>query len=132
MSLSFLIHYTRQKFHIPNKLTENHEQFPDLKFIIDKINFLIYNYFLKSFLHHHQPMVSPQSLSDSESPQVFRTLLSILDPSQYSRPFSVFWPISTMLHTTSYFQVLQSSYQSLGMVPSAPITINSIVTFMFH
>ena len=49
-------------------------------------------------------MVSHWSLSNSKSPQVSRILLSIL-----AHLFSLF-----DLHSSSYFQVLQSQYQSFG------------------
>ena len=49
-------------------------------------------------------MVSHQSLSDSKSPQVCGTLLSIIDNLDNGAVWMVF----------SYFQVLQSLYQSIG------------------
>ena len=66
-------------------------------------------------------MVSRWSLSDSKSPQVFRTLLSILaDLSN-----AVHWMVST-------HPPISNSFKPLGIVPSAPITIGITVTFMFH
>ena len=67
-------------------------------------------------------MVSHWRLSDSKFPQVSRTLLSILA----DRNNAVVWIASTrpLISKTSSF--------CTNPVPSAPITIGIIVTFMFH
>ena len=71
------------------------------KFII----IIIYSF--ESFSHPRELIVSHRSLSDSKSPQVSRTLLSI------SKSYSLLInPLVTVL--------------------SAPITIGIIVTFMFY
>ena len=69
-------------------------------------------------------MVSHWSLSDSKSPQVSRTLLSILAVLNNV----VVWIVSTRPSTS------KSSSPSSNPVtfPNAPITIGIIVTFMFH
>ena len=65
-------------------------------------------------------MIFLWNLSDSKS-QVSRALLSIMA----NLNNVVVWMVS-------YFQVLQSLYQSLMTVPITPVTIGIIVTFMFH
>ena len=70
-------------------------------------------------------MVFHWSLSDSKSPQVSRNFLSILAVLNNV----VVWLVSTRPPTSkssSYFNNL------LATVPKAPITIDIIVTFMFH
>ena len=67
-----------------------------------------------------QLMVFHWSLSDSKSPQVSRTLLSILAVLNNV----VFWMVSTC--------PLTSKPPFLLAVPKAPITIGIIVTFTFH
>ena len=80
---------------------------------------------IESFSHHCQQMVFHWSLSDSKSPQVSRTLLSILaDPNN-----AVVWIVSTF-PLISEFSCL--FINPLVIVPRAPITIGIIVTFMFH
>ena len=70
-------------------------------------------------------MVFHWSLSDSKSPQVSRTLLSILAVLNNA----VFWMVSTRLPTSK-----SSNHFSkpLVTVTNAPITIGKIVIFMFH
>ena len=63
------------------------------------------------------------SLSDSKSPQVSRTLLSILAVLNNA----VIWMVSTPPPTSK-----SSSPFSNPLVPNAPITIGIIVTCMFH
>ena len=70
-------------------------------------------------------MISPWNLSDSKSPQVSRTLLSILVDFNNV----VVWMVSTR-HLISKFS--STSTNPLATVPRAPITIGIIVTFMFH
>ena len=70
-------------------------------------------------------MVSHWSLSDSKSPQVSRTLLSIL----VDLTNAVVWMVSTCS------LIFMSSYpciRTLVTILRAPITLGIIVTFMFH
>ena len=86
-----------------------------------------YSYFcysLKSFSHYCCLMVLRRSLSDCKSPQVFRTLLSILA----DLFITVFWVVS------SSPLISQSScpwINPLRIALSATITISITVTFMF-
>ena len=69
-------------------------------------------------------MVSHRSLGNSKSPQVSRTLLSIL-----ADLHTVFWIVSTcplIFKSSSPFSNL------LRIVPCTPITIDIIVTFVLH
>ena len=70
-------------------------------------------------------MVFHWSLSDSKSPQVYRTLLSILDDLNNA----VVWMVSThpLISKSS-----SPCTNPLVIVPRVPITIDIIVTFMFH
>ena len=70
-------------------------------------------------------MVFYGRLSDSKSPQVSRTLLSILDVFNNA----VVWMVSTWPPT---FKSSRPLNNPLLTVPKAPITIGIIVTFMFH
>ena len=70
-------------------------------------------------------MVFHLSLSDSKSPQVSRTLLSILAVLSNA----VIWIVSTRPPTSNSPSPFNNS---LVTVPKAPITIGMIVTFMFH
>ena len=70
-------------------------------------------------------MVFHWSLSDSKSPQVFRTLLSILAVLNNA----VVWMVSIRPPTSKSFSPFSNS---LVTVPNAPITIGIIVTCMFH
>ena len=70
-------------------------------------------------------MVFHWGLSDSKSPQVSRTLLSILAVLNNT----VVWMVSTRPPTSKYSSPFNNS---LVTVPKAPITIGIIVTFMFH
>ena len=70
-------------------------------------------------------MVFHLGLSDSKSPQVSRTLLSILAVLNNA----VVWMVSTRPPTSKSF--IPFSYPLLT-VPNAPITIGMIVTCMFH
>ena len=70
-------------------------------------------------------MVFHCSLNDSKSPQVSRTLFSILAiPNN-----AVIWMISTRPPTSKFSR---SIINPLVTVPKAPSTIGIIVTFMFH
>ena len=70
-------------------------------------------------------MVFHWSLSDSNSPQVSRTRLRILAVLSNA----VVWIVSTRPPTSKSSRPFNNS---LVIVPKAPITIGSIVTFMFH
>ena len=70
-------------------------------------------------------MVFHRILSDSKSPQVSRTLLSIL--AVFNR--AVVWMVSTRPPTSKSSRPLNNP---LVTVPKAPITIGIIVTFTFH
>ena len=70
-------------------------------------------------------MVFHWSLSDIKSPQVHRTLLSILTVLNDA----VVWMVSTHPPTTFSFSSL---YNTFVTVLKAPITIGIIVSFMFH
>ena len=76
---------------------------------------------LESLSHQHYEW----SLSDSKSPQVSRTLLSIL--ADFNN--TVVWTVST--HPV----ISKSSNPCTNLlvtIPRAPITIGTIITFMFH
>ena len=70
-------------------------------------------------------MVFHWSLSECKSPQISRTLLSILAVLNNA----VVWMVSTRLPTSN-----SSSPFSIPLVtvPNAPITIGIIVTYIFH
>ena len=70
-------------------------------------------------------MVFHWSLSDSKSPQVSRTLLSILAVLNNV----VVWMVSTRPPTSKSSSPLTNP---LVTVPNAPITVGIIVTCMFH
>ena len=70
-------------------------------------------------------MVFHWSLSDSKSPQVSRTRLSILAVLSNA----VVWIVSTRPPTSKSSSPFNNP---LVIVPKAPITIGTIVTFMFH
>ena len=74
-------------------------------------------------------MVFHWSLSDSKSPQVSRTLLSILGVFTNA----VVWIVSTRPPTSKSSRPFNNPfYNPLVTVPKVPITIGTIVTFMFH
>ena len=70
-------------------------------------------------------MVFHWSLSDNKSPQISRTLLSILADLNNA----VVWVVSTR---TLISKSTNPSTSYLMIVPSAPITIGVTVLFMFH
>ena len=70
-------------------------------------------------------MIFHWSLSDSKSPQVSRTLLSILAVLNNA----VVWMVSARLPTSKCSSPFSNP---LVTVPNPPITIGIIVTFMFH
>ena len=70
-------------------------------------------------------MVFHWSLSDSKSPQVYRIRLRIL----VVLSNAVVWLVSVRPPTSKSSRPLNNP---LVIVPNAPITIGTIVTFMFH
>ena len=70
-------------------------------------------------------MVFLRSLSDSKSPQVSRTRLRILAVLSNA----VVWIVSTRPPTSKSSRPFNNP---LVIVPKVPITIGTIVTFMFH
>ena len=70
-------------------------------------------------------MVFHWSLSDSKPPQVSRTRLSILAVLSDA----VVWTVSTRPLTSRTYRTFNNP---LVTVPNAPITIGTILTFMFH
>ena len=70
-------------------------------------------------------MVFHWSLSENKSPQVFRTLFSILAVLNNA----VVWLVSTRPPASKSSSSLNNPFVT---VPKAPITIGIIVTFMFH
>ena len=92
---------------------------------LSRLVFIIIIITHKSFSHQRKLMVFHWRLSDSKSPQVSRTLLSILTVFNNAAVWKVFtlpptskssWPFNNPLVT----------------VPKAPRTIGIIVTFMFN
>ena len=81
--------------------------------------------FLASFSHQHWLMVFHWSLSDSKSPQVSRTLLSILTDSNNAILWMVLIhpPNSNSFNSLSWF---------LEIVLSMPITLGITITLMFQ
>ena len=82
-------------------------------------------YYYYSFSNQLMLMVFHWSLSDSKSPQVSRTLFSILAVLNNA----VFWMVSTRQPISKSSRPYSNS---LVTVPKAPITIGIIVTCMFH
>ena len=80
---------------------------------------------LESFSHHRQLRVFQWSLSDSKSPQVSRTLLSILADLNNA----VVWIVSTRLVISKSSSLCTNPFVT---VSRAPITVGIAVTFMFH
>ena len=78
-----------------------------------------------SFSHKHYLVVFHWSLSDSKSPQVSRTLLSILAVLNNV----VVWMVSTRPPTSKSSSPFNNSFVT---VQNAPITIGIIVTSMFY
>ena len=85
---------------------------------------LYYHLLLESFSHHFKLMVFHWSLSDSKSPQVSRTLLSILAVLNNV----VVWMVSTHPPTSKSSRPFNNPFVTIS---KAPITIGIIVTFMF-
>ena len=80
---------------------------------------------LASFSHEVLLVVFHRSLSDSQSPQVSRSLLSI----QAVLNNAVVWMLSTRPPTSKSSSAFCNPLVTL---PNAPITIGMIVTCMFH
>ena len=80
---------------------------------------------IKSFSHPFYLMVFHWSLSDRKSPQVSRTLFSILAVLNNA----VVWMVSTRPPTSKSSSPFYNPFVS---VPKASITIGTIVTFLFH
>ncbi len=79
----------------------------------------------QSFSHQRQPIVFHRSLSDSKSPHVSRTPLSILAVLNNA----VVWMVSTRPPTSKSSSLFNNP---LDTAPNAPITICIIVTGMFQ
>ena len=79
--------------------------------------------FIKWIIHSFR--VFHWSLSDSKSPQVSSTLLSILAVFNNA----VVWMVSTRPPTSKSFRPFNNP---LVIVPKTPIKIGTIVTFLFH
>ena len=92
------------------------------KFLLSYYHYLFTHY---SFSHQLMLMVFRWRLSDSKSPQVSETLLSILAVFNNA----VVWMVSTRPPTSKSSRPFNNP---LVTVPNAPITIGIIVTFMFH
>ena len=88
---------------------------------------LLFYYYLslESFSHQCLLTLFHKSLSDSKYPQVSRTLLSILAVLN----IAVVWMVPTRPPTSKSYSPFNNT---LVTVPKAPITIDIIVTFMFH
>ena len=94
-------------------------------FLLQLLSLLLLLFTHYSFSHQRKLMVFHWRLSDSKSPQVSRTLLSILAVFNNA----VVWMVSTRPPT---FKSSRLFNNPLVTVPKAPITIGIIVTFMFH
>ena len=88
-------------------------------------NIYCYYLFLWIFSRQRQLMIFHWSLSDSKSPQVSNTLLSILAV----RSNAVILIVSTRSPTS---KSPKSFNNPLVTVPRAPVIIGTIFTFMFH
>ena len=77
------------------------------------------------FSHQRKLIVFHWSLSDSKSPQVFRTRLRTLPVLS----IAIVWIVSTRPPTSKSSRPFNNP---LVIVPKAPITIGTIVTSMFH
>ena len=85
----------------------------------------LFTHLLLSFSHQRQLMVFYWRLSDSKSPQIYRTLLSILSVLNNV----VVWMVSTRPPTSKSSSPFSNP---LVIVQKVPITIGIIVTCMFH
>ena len=125
--VSLLLQKLMVKAHLPGRCLSRNSPLP--RFFLPELNSSnFYNYYLfsfESFSHQHLLIVCHWSLSQSTSPQVSITLLSILA----NLNNAVVWMVSTL-------PVISKSSSlctiPLVTVPRAPITIGIIVTFKFH
>ena len=85
---------------------------------------LIFYYFM-NFSYQSLPIIFPRSLSDSKSPQVSRTLLSILADLNND----VVWMVNTPLLIS---ESSNHCTKHLVTVPGAPIMTDNTLTFLFH
>ena len=104
-------------------LPQVHLFYLSLSFICS-VYYYYYYLLLQSFSRQCQLMVFHWSLSDSKSPQVSRTRLRILAVLSNA----VIWIVSTRPPTSKSSRPFNSP---LIIVPKAPITIGTIVAFMF-
>ena len=94
-------------------------------FALFSLHFIISFYFLSGISHQRWPMVSYRSLSDSKSPQISRTFLSILVDLHYA--------VVRMISSHPLISKSSCSCTNpLVTIPRAPITIGFTVIFMFH
>ena len=100
--------------------THTHTHTHNYKYVVN-----YYYLLLESFSHQRYLMVFHWSLSDSKSPQVSRTLLSILAVFNNG----VVWMVSTCPLTSKSSSPFNNPFVT---EPKAPITIGIITTFMFH
>ena len=84
-----------------------------------------YYYSFSSFSYQRWPLVFHWSLRDSKSPQIYRSLLSILADLNNAVP----WMLTTSPLISKSFSLCTNPLVTL---PSAPVTIDITVTFMFH
>ena len=98
--------------------------FAEMMCVYVKVPYYLYHYLLfEIFSHHCKPMVFHWSLSDSKSPQVSRTLLSILAVLNNI----VVWMVSIL----PFISMSSSPFNNpLVTVPKVPITIGIIVTLL--
>ena len=94
------------------------------QFIIITTTTIVINLLLEIFSHQRQLMVFNWLLSDSKSPEVFRTLLSILSVLNNVEVLMV----STRPLISKFFSLFNNP---LVTVTKAPVMIGIIVTFMF-
>ena len=90
-----------------------------IKYIWDSVTSYYYHYSFESFPHQRLLMVFNWSLNDSKSPQVSRTLLSILANLNYA-----------VVKMVSICAFISKSSSFFGIVLIASITIDITVTFM--
>ena len=96
--------------------------------LLKRLSYYYYYYYyllFESFPHQFYLMVSHWSLSDSKFPLLSRTLLSILAVLSNA----VIRIVSTCSPTSKSTRPFNNP---LVIVPKAPITIGTFVTFMFH
>ena len=101
--------------------------FTDKRFLSYSLSILLLLLLFTNYSSSQQRylMVFNWSLSDSNSPQVSRTLLSILSVLNNA----VVWLVATLRPTSKSCSPFNNP---LVTVPKAPITIGIIVTLMFH